>query len=81
MATTKPRKHGPRADGPVAQLARSRGQDGAWPPLSPERDQGGRLRAARVGERQEVITTDAWLDEWLANLSTVIPLPRKQRSG
>jgi hypothetical protein len=42
----------------------------------------GRLRAARIGGRQEVLTTDPWLDEWLANLSTVLPLPRRQqRSG
>lgn len=42
----------------------------------------GRLRAARIGARQEVLTTDAWLDDWLNNLSPVIPLPRRQqRSG
>jgi hypothetical protein len=41
----------------------------------------GHLRAARIGGRQEVLTCDAWLDEWLTNQSKVIPLPRQQRTG
>ena len=41
----------------------------------------GRLRAALIGGRREVITCDAWLDDWLANQAAVVPLPRRQRTG
>jgi hypothetical protein len=41
----------------------------------------GRLRAARIGGRREVITSDAWLDEWLASQAAIVALTRRQRTG
>lgn len=41
----------------------------------------GRLRAATVGGRGEILTRPEWCDDWVANQAPVVPLPRRQRTG
>jgi excisionase family DNA binding protein len=37
----------------------------------------GRLRAARIGGRGELMFLTAWLDEWIESLSMPVPLRRR----
>ena len=41
----------------------------------------GRLRAARIGGRQEVLTCTDWLAQWVADQAAVslVPLPLRRR--
>jgi len=41
----------------------------------------GRLRAAHVGGRGEILTRPEWLDEYVGTQAPVVPLPRRQRTG
>lgn len=38
----------------------------------------GRLRAARVGGRRELLTCRAWVDEWITARTVVVPVKVKR---
>jgi hypothetical protein len=40
--------------------------------------QGGRLRAAVIGERRELIFRRDWIDAWLSDLAVPVPLPMRR---
>jgi hypothetical protein len=40
----------------------------------------GRLRAARIGGRGELLTRIEWIDEWIIAQSTPIPIPARRRA-
>ncbi len=35
----------------------------------------GRLRGARIGGRGEILTTEAWVDQWVSDFATPIAMP------
>src|SRR5262245_25695612 len=41
----------------------------------------GRLRAALVGGRKEVLTRTEWCDEWVTAQSPIVPLPLRTRTA
>jgi excisionase family DNA binding protein len=40
----------------------------------------GRLRAARIGGRGELLLRVEWIDEWLEHLATPVMLPARRRA-
>ena len=41
----------------------------------------GRLRAARIGGRGEILTTTEWLDEWVREQTVPVTIPIRQRAA
>lgn len=39
-----------------------------------------RLRAAKIGGRGEVLTRDEWIDEWVLERTTPIPITTRRRA-
>jgi excisionase family DNA binding protein len=40
----------------------------------------GRLRAAKIGGRGEILTRDAWCDQWVEDQATPVLLPARRRA-
>jgi hypothetical protein len=39
----------------------------------------GRLRAARIGGRGEILTRDEWIDQWVEDQATPVVMPMRKR--
>ena len=40
----------------------------------------GRLRAARIGGRREILTRDEWIDQWVEDRAIPVPVPMRKRA-
>jgi hypothetical protein len=68
------------ADSPWKTLAEAGARVGRGKRFMRNEWKAGRLRGACIGGRQEIFTSDQWVDEWVQNLAARARVPIRKRA-